>query len=61
MSDYATQQDRKNRGMGLMLVSNAISSIQWKEQDPMTQVTGTFSPEPIADIKEWYKASPLYQ
>lgn len=31
----------------------------WKKQDPMTQVTSTFYPEPINDILEWYQQSPF--
>ena len=35
--------------------------IQWKEQNPMEQVSSTFYPTPIQDLKEWYKTSPLYK
>lgn len=34
--------------------------IVWKVQDPMTQITGTFQPEPIGDIIQWYSQSPFY-
>jgi len=31
----------------------------WKKQDPMTQVTSTFHPEPIDNLLEWYQQSPF--
>lgn len=36
-----------------------IDVIQWKEQDPMAQVSSTFYPTPVEDIKDWYRSSPL--
>ena len=32
---------------------------EWKEQNPMEQVSSTFYPTPIQDLKEWYKTSSL--
>ena len=36
------------------------SLLNWKEQNPMEQVSSTFYPTPIQDIREWYKTSRFY-
>lgn len=33
------------------------TDIIWKEQNPMEQLSGTFNPDPIKDIREWYSTS----
>lgn len=38
-----------------------IPEIEWKEQNPMEQVTSTFHPQPIPDIKEWLRTSKFLQ
>lgn len=40
-------------------VHELIPLIQWKEQDPMEQVSSTLYPTPIDDLQEWYNTSPL--
>lgn len=35
------------------------SNLSWKEIDPMSQLTGTFQPSPILNMREWYFSSPL--
>ena len=34
--------------------------IKWKEQNPMEQVTSTFNPQPIPDLKEWLRESQFF-
>lgn len=34
-----------------------VPPLSWKEQDPGTQVTSTFTPEPIPDLEEWLSSS----
>lgn len=33
---------------------------KWLEQDPMTQITSTFNPEPITNIRDYYSKSDYY-
>lgn len=35
--------------------------IIWKEQNPMEQVTSTFQPEPVKDIRSWYRNSMFHR
>lgn len=37
----------------------ALSMIQWVEQNPMAQVSSTFYPTPVQDLYTWYLTSPL--
>ena len=41
-------------------ISGLSSTIVWKTQDPMTQLTGTFNPTTMRDIKQWYDDAYLY-
>lgn len=36
-----------------------IAEIQWKTQNPMEQLTGSFCPQSITDLWSWYQQSPL--
>lgn len=36
-----------------------VNDLQWKQSNPMEQLTGTFHPETINDMQEWYCTSPL--
>lgn len=40
-------------------LKHILNNAQWETIDPMKQLTGTFHPEPITDLGEWYKTSPL--
>lgn len=57
--DKLSDEEKKKLNGHLCKIEKAIKYIKWNKQDPMTQVTGTFHPEKIADIEEWYKQSPL--
>lgn len=48
-SDY---NDKSKKNTGIMP--------EWLEQDPMTQITSTFNPEPIDDIHDYYSKSDYY-
>ncbi len=36
-----------------------LRKLSWKVLNPMSQLSGTFRPEPIRDLKAWYLTSPL--
>jgi len=38
-----------------------MPDLHWKEQDPGSQITGTFCPEPIDDMKQWWSQSQFYK
>ena len=38
-----------------------FSLLQWKEQNPMEQVSSTCNPTPIGDLREWYMTSPFHR
>lgn len=59
ISDYDGSKMKGEYESRCMSIKETISHIQWKEQDPMTQVTSTFSPEPILNVDKWYRQSPL--
>jgi len=41
--------------------ASELSDIKWFENDPSTQITGSFHPEPITDIQTWYCKSQFYR
>ena len=57
-SDYDSKQKYEHHEVDLDCIP--WNKVQWKEQNPMEQVSSTFYPTPIQDLKEWYKTSPLY-
>jgi len=54
---YGTINKRFNVSDGDIVPSNGIV---WITQDPMTQITGTFNPQPISDMEKFYSASSFY-
>lgn len=38
-----------------------IDCLTWKEQNPMEQITSTFRPEPISNLKDFYNRSIFYK
>lgn len=36
-----------------------VNKLEWKIMNPMEQLTGTFNPETIEDLEEWFRKSPL--
>lgn len=41
-------------------LSGLTPHLQWKSQNPMEQLTGTFQPTTIKDLSEWYDQALLY-
>ena len=37
-----------------------MPDLEWKEQNPMEQISSTFNPTPITDIKEWLRESQFF-
>lgn len=55
-SDYGDVRGVSSKG----IMDFSISELQWKEQNPMEQLTSTIQPIPIEDISAWYAESPFY-
>ena len=41
-------------------ISGLSKTIQWKTQNPMEQLTGTFNPSKLKDIDQWYNTAYFY-
>ena len=64
-SDYNPnwKNDLRNKRDNNISISDIITNLVWKEQNPMEQVTSTFYPTPIdgeeSSMYDWYSTSPL--
>lgn len=66
-SDYANKDEQdeaenlSDRSIVLEDDTLYVPDLAWKEQDPGTQITSTFFPEPIQDMIVWWKTSKFFR
>ena len=55
-----TETINKNNEYAKIIKDWYKQNMKWIKQDPMKQLTGTFNPQKIEDLEEWYKIGGFY-